>query len=547
MFSQARSLRHLRSNNQVQETILWLAVIFYGALIMIAPNFSPLEDFMLPGVIHENIYLSPFVFPEDGRFFPLTAQEFNLVSYFTNNPSGYYLAVFIQFVFFCYAYFLVVRRVGSNKFALFSLLFILLTPGAATAWFRLVIPERGSLLWFSLFLAMYFSYLDRPQWHRWILVVVCANLALYYKEPGFFMLGCFSASRLYFTRKECNSGTTSLDIALTISSFVFGIVYYSLIWSQRGEVLFSDVSHPSFFLFARAIVGFATSDPILFFMLPTFIGLRAWNIMKWKADPHPIYDSLLFAAGVYFLTFLALRMYQPYYLLPAYIFAIPALIFYFRQHALVNVQISRLLIMTSVFLVAFSSLPLSLHLISYYKYLSENYSSTLDFLASDIKNKSGGRHAIFLDGIRPQTNQDAYYTIGEFLQKKGLSTLQFDLKSDLAPSSYSQISRFKFRVDATSPYSVYRSPGVATMNAGDYLIVGPESRKKIDGLYLTRLTKETNLVYRTFSPLAIPNVSINNLLLTIATEKALEFIGYSSYKPSENWALMPNYYVYVRN
>jgi len=114
-------------------------------------------------------------------------------------------------------FFSLTRDITGGRVALAALLLLVFSPGFSEAWLRLLVPERGSLVFFIGFLWCYFRYEDRGHLAYATGALIAANVAMYYKEPGFIMLGTFAVVRLLSARLSKSDSTRIVDELLIVS------------------------------------------------------------------------------------------------------------------------------------------------------------------------------------------------------------------------------------------------------------------------------------------------------------------------------------------
>ena len=229
-------------------------------------------------------------------------------------------------------------------------------------------------------------------------------------------------------------------------------------------------------------------------------------------------------------------------MLPAYIFAVPALIYFFGQPETKTFFWKSTVFITALVLI-FNTLPTGLHYLTYYKYLPINFNKTLDFLVQNINSKYPSERAdIFMDGVDRGSGRGAYFVMAEFLQFKGLSEKRFDLKSNVETENISPLeSKIQF------PFTVFQRDEIDAIKSGDYLIVSPQSTKiNPSENYLESLKKDYDLVFQTRSPLAFPNINLKTLVKYLLSKRMSPAQKSGGALINENLMNWPNYYVFVK-
>ncbi len=527
----------------------------YVVLLLLNPQFAPIEEPRFFDSLQIGKYYPFEIHFEDARFNPLQSQEYNLVAMvLPATPFSYYIFNALQLLVFFLIFSRVLRWSTKNtKLIYLTLLLFLLSPGLNNVWFRLVVPERGVVFFVVLFIYFYLYYLKQNQEYSnnkstlmiiWINLL--ANLAIYYKEPVFLAIGVFTLLHLIISWKKSSFKVKILDILLLIGCLIFILVYFFVIYLNSGANNYAEVVASSSSIgVIRNILAYVFIDPILLFCLVPLAGWRFYRVLIKKRTPHPVYDAMLGAAIVYMAAIFKLNLQSSYYLLPVYIFAIPALLLFMTEtdEKLMARRWWQVALGIAIFLQVTSAVPLGLETLSEYKYIPINANLTMDFLVKDIKSKHPDRRInIFLDAIDRNSNGYHYSDFGQYLKYKGLTIQEFDLKSDLPSDNQSE-----WNPDPNSPYSVFQSEAVAKLSRGDYLIITPYSYKEVTDSYLKNMERDYKLLFRTHSRWAIPNIglerAIKYLLSKTLPEETREKMfrqGGKLFKP------IVDYYVFVR-
>jgi hypothetical protein len=486
-------------------------LVLYCVVLIARANFGVVDDHSFITTIFVGKWLDFFIIPGNGRFFPLDAQEYNLVSVMSNSAIAFYSfnaleLVIVVFIF--YKLFSLLTLSHKHWYLVFVVLgMLLLSPGFVTAWFRLFVPERNALFFFILFLFSYFNYQRKESVLTGLFGLLFANLALYYKEPGFLMLGTFVFCHLIFGWKVLKPNQKIFDFLLLGSSFIFILVYYFVVYRNIGKVLYGEIPYSQVLLFVKNIINYILIDPFLIFVLPLLIMYRIYLVCFKQSGKEPIYDSLLIASFVYVLVFLKLNMCAYHYLLPAYAFGITGMVYFlFKQEYLKHVFLK---VTVSIGLIIFFSslLPAGLHLISYYKNVPTNFQRTLDYLEAYIPTQNH-RVNIYLDGVNRGSNTEVYHSFIAFLNFRGLDDKAFDFKSDLASDNKLLFSAG----DPTSLYAVFQTNATTAPESGDLFILTPYSLKLFENRYLVEIGQHYELLYHAKSLIPIPNMSAKTLI-----------------------------------
>ncbi|PIR87919.1 MAG: hypothetical protein COU10_02075 [Candidatus Harrisonbacteria bacterium CG10_big_fil_rev_8_21_14_0_10_45_28] len=538
----------------------WLRLVFiifvaaYASLFLIGPFLGPTDDFYFLRTLQVGKPMLPysqsfpyFNFLSRGRFAPLGAMEYNLPAFFSASAFSYFLYHSIQFILLAVMLIFLISRVTSKKLLIYGIpILLFLTPEFTISFFRMQMTERIIIILFALLLLCYSLYLEKRK--IWYLLVgfIAANLVIYFKEPIFVVIGVFAVSYLFLSRKIADKKIKIFNGLLLLSSLAYAVIYYFHVYLHLGPVLYSSNPYNPLLVFIKNFLNYGFfSDPILILILLPMTAWRIYKIFIRRQESHPFYDSCLITASAYVLMFFALNMYGLHYLLPAYVLAIPALIYFLVQKK-EKMPFIKTAGFIAGFILIFNTLPSGIHYLTYYKYLPVNFNKTLAFLIQDIDSRHPNERVnIFLDGIDRGTGRDTYFILSEFLQFKGLSNLKFNLKSDIETKNASPLALIK-PGNPTPPFTVFETDKTDKIASGDYLVISPQTPKNINKPYLQSLNKDYELVFQTKSPLAFPNLNLKTLAKYFLSRKISQSQKEKGVMTNENLMQWPDYYVLIR-
>jgi hypothetical protein len=510
--------------------LLLVLLVGYPALMLLSAQFGPIDDHNFLGTLQAGKPMFSCVFPQQGRFYPLCAREYGLIALISAEPLWYHAFNALQYLLFA----LILRALFAELAApdqwRWALLVLSLSPGFVSAWFRLVVAERGALFFFSLSLLAYLRHSRCRTIGSLLAAWLSATCALFYKEPGFLMLGTFAVTRLAIGFRHQEKGTRRLDLLLSCSCLGFVAVYYAVVYLHRGDHLYGAMPGSPLRLLANVIFGYLLNDPLIVCLVIPLAGWRLCRLVLRKGAAEPVADPLLFGAAVYALAFWQLRLFQPYYWLPAYGFAVPALVLLWRRTAVFATPGWRRVLAAAALLQLLNAVPQALHLVSFQAYNGRNYQQALDVLAAQISRSRGAeRPVIFLAGVNRASGVELYESLAAFLLFRGIAPDRFDLRSDLPPDN-----PFLFAGgDRTRPFTAFHDAAPAQIGRGDYLLVTPYGRTGADAP-----EGEYGLVFRTRSPLAIPSLGLFPL--------ARYVVSRAKGDADVNILAWPDYYLYRR-
>lgn len=471
-------------------------VLAYLFVILWAPALGPLDDHELLGTLYAGKRLGFYMSPLNGRFYPLDAQELNLVAIFSTSPFAFYLVNAAQLVVIALFFFDLNRRLSDKTLALAALVFLLLTPGFANAWTRLQIPERGEIFFFTLMLWCYVRFQSTRGILPFLGVLAAANVALYYKEPAFLSIGTFGVARLVLEWRNRERTTRLLDVLLAASAAGFLLAYYLVIYRHHHDTaLYGQVAFSGLLVVVRGINDFAISDPLIMLGVPAMVLWRVFRILR-TGKTEPLADAMLVAALAYIPVFFLIGMLATsYYLLPTYAFALPAFCIYWRNRVPADRPLWRVGGAIVLVITLIGSLPLALFSLSFNKNVARNHSGAVAYLSKAIAAQPGNT-AIYIDGATPEKQSEIFFSLRRYLVAGGVPAEKFTLK----------------------PLMGWQAPGP---QAGDYLIISPFDFANTDAQSLGAMSGTWNLVFASHSPLAVPNLSLRVAVKYLATHYLL--------------------------
>ena len=499
--------------------IFFLFIVFYGFILIVGANFSVIDDHGLLSTLVIGKDMPFFIMPEIGRFFPLSGYEWSILSNISISPIFFYTYNTLQFFIITFLIFKILENIlnSNNKYInIYIILCLIFSPGFISAWLRLFVPERSELFFLIIFLYFFLKYQKEQKVIYLLIGLISANIALYYKEPAFLMLGSFAFLHLIFGWKEINFKQKIFDFLLMISSFIFILVYFFVVYLNKGETLYGTTTLNQFLQMAKNIFNMALSDPLIIFILLPLVLYRLYQIIKIRKIDY-LFDSMLFSSAIYVLVYIKLNMFAHHYLLPSYAFGLIAISYFiFKEQFYKKVLFKILGIITLIF-VLFSSLPTGLHLISHYKNVPNNFQKTLSFLQEYIaeNSKDGEKVSIFFDGVN-RNGGEVHHSFIKYLEFKGLNHNQFDIKSDENDNGILPI----VAENSEALYTILKQSTLSEIKSGDLLIVTPYTAKYIglEKKEMDKMSEKYALIYHAKSFLEIPNIGIKSIIKSIYRE-----------------------------
>ncbi len=535
--------------------IFFAAIIaVYALLFLVQPHLGPTDDFVFLRTLQVGkpllYFSSDFPYYDTwalGRFGLLSSLEYNLFWFFSDAPPAfwYFLYHAIQFAIFIYLFLKLLRAISQNKLLNYLIVFLLiLLPGFVLAWFRLQLPERNVIFFFTAFLLSYLLYHNERKTTYLALSILLANVAIYYKEISFAAVAAFSCIELFTLWKVHDIKTKLLNVALLASSFIYLGLYYIFVFSRSSLLYLPQGASNSLLSFVKNIANYAfSSDPFLILIVFPLALWRLYKILIKKSPLTPFYDALLAGAVGYAVIPMLLNLYGPYYLIPAYIFAIPAILHFAKGYSPRSLPpFFKVAGALTAFLLVFNTIPSGIHQLTYNKYLPYNFNTTLDFLVQDLRARESknqkGKPSIFLAGVDRGAGRGTYFILADYLHHRGIEDNEYDMKSAMAAAEpFSPVTKIQ------PPFTVFKAGPAEEPRQGDYLIVTPQATRDISEEYLLSLRKKYTLVFQTSSPFALPDLNLKTIVKQYLLKKSAN--GNTIIK-DENLLQLPDYYLFIK-
>ncbi len=531
------------------QVVMALFLVLYGVFIVLYANFSPTDDVVFLKTLMQGQTLIAWG-PDSvrlGRFAPFGAQEYNL-SVLLPLPASPYTLFSINLLQFAVtsALLIAVLRSITDRWVIITIVILgfCLLPGSTMSWFRLSVGERDIVFYLAIFVFAYLRFAETTLIGYLLGAFLAANAAIYCKEPMFLAIGALALSHLAGSWKTSDSRQRALDVSLMGSAMLFIILYYYLVYLHRGPHLYSDAQHDVVISSIKNLANYTLfSDAVIFLILWPLAAWRAYRVVASRGSAYDIHDSLLLAAVVYSGAYVALNIYQPYYLLPAYVFGIPALARFIIGGEM-RARIWKGAAALTLAVTIINTLPAGVHYLVRSKYLAANYNEMVEFLVQDIRSRSqpdGAR--IFLDGVDTRGGLAHYYILSEFLMYKGLRGSDFDLLSSVGPGCGNCPRSITWTV--TDRYTVYEDGPLPQPRRGDYLVVLADANMRVDENYLSSFEPDYQPVFHTTSRLNVPLITAKTALKYILLTKFIRHVD-EQVIVGRNLLNNPDYYVFVR-
>jgi hypothetical protein len=495
---------------------------FVSLFILWNPNhgFSDYES-QRAAIYAGELSLPTGIFLHLKRFYPAYLFEFKLIQLISDQIWPFFLFVALQYLTSTYLLSKLAIDQNIEKWRILALLVLItLTPAFANTWASVTGCERGIIFYLSIFIYSYSKYNQTRNKSWGMIAIISANIAIYYKEPVFIAILVFIMVRIAILYLNKHKKTSFIDFILIFCCASFISIYLAMIHLYGGVDSYGRMNAeqiPS----ALNILNYITNEPILGLIAFPIGVIRLRTILKYPEKADAFLDPLLFAGLGYASVFIALNMYAANYWAPIYLFTFLPILKY-TSLIIKNIK-SKIFNIGKIvvsLLIILNSIPLALHILTSQKINPSIEAAALDRLGEIIKEHEQNRKVnIFLDGITPELtahasdqkfDRDYYFNIGAHLKRRGLSEANFDLKSQIIRKDILYIPD---KISDHNNYSAYSSAIPSIPEAGDYLLITPES-----SIYRTNESFESMLPFyeilheSSASSASIPNFAVRNLI-----------------------------------
>jgi hypothetical protein len=298
----------------ISMTLFWEDFAWYGN--------SQFTEYSIRGIDFP-VYISP----EDGRFLPLSLQEFNVIGHFTKTVAGYHAFSILELLVLA-SILLVLCDELSVASRVFLITLALVVPSVVISFTGLIYTERDVIL-LLVCLALFVKLFEQNHSAWWaVAAVFSSQVMLYLKEPVFLLLLGFSASRLILRLRNFQTASwnvdrlrddeSRLDLCIAAVSILF-LVYYVIKMFPRtsakylvGHQLVSSMGSVAFYF---------SADPLAW-VFAAVVAIRMYRIFRGMAVPQLLWDGLACGGVVYFAAYIAMRLTRHYYVAPADLIAV---------------------------------------------------------------------------------------------------------------------------------------------------------------------------------------------------------------------------------
>jgi len=266
------------------------------------------------------------IFKNEGRFFPLGFQEFNLIRHFTDTVTGYHVLPTVQLLIVFYILLVLDESLSITARATLAVL-TLLTPSVLTSFNGLIFPERNVLFFLGCLLLSVrrFELTRSIAWA--VAAVVSAQIMIYYKETAFLLLLGFAIGRLIL---RCKNGhyakwdydrlwdkESRLDLCFALLAVLY-ILYYLAEMRFHGNMNYAETARQ---LRLELVLGYLRIDLLAWLFVAFAIG-RIFRVLRHQVASSLLWDGLAFGGVACFFAYLYLDIFGIYYLAPVDLIAV---------------------------------------------------------------------------------------------------------------------------------------------------------------------------------------------------------------------------------
>ena len=485
------------SNQFLLAVFCAVSLVALVALALTVDGLGPIDDHQFIRTIFQGKRFGAYVMPELGRFFPLTAQEYAFAArFFEPSPFLFQLINCIKIVLCGSFLFYCLTLTNASNFAVAALWgTVIFSIGFANSVFRYHVGEINALILILFFIstALINARATRPLSKKNNIIALTGTLAIvcafFYKELIFVFAVAFSAAEIFrHYRQRENKSSWHLW-----SLFCAGICYIVMYGYWRATN--STGSYANYHSASTLdVVGlFFKNDPFIFVILLPLTSFRIFAVLL-DAKRHTIYDSFLIAASSYVAAYLALGIFNTYYLLPAYGFAVCGIAGLLARRTAGTVS-SAIAVLTGA--LALNTLPTAVSDMQTLKAIANNHYSFIRSLSEWILLNplpNAKPRNLVLNEVNSGTGVEIIYSLKTFLTSFGVPNSAFNVK-------YTNVSDNKVISNA---YGVDEE-GIYAAGLNDVLIFNPYQQAVSPPALLTPSYLQ---IYRSTSDWTFPRRSV---------------------------------------
>jgi hypothetical protein len=418
-------------------------------------GFGPIDDHRFISTIFLGKDFGIYVMPELGRFIPLTSQEYVIASNIFGTSAHLFHIISAIKVFLCGGLLLLclVKIKASNATVVVLWVCAIFSIGLANATIRLQIGEINVLLlllgfiWAALTLDRTSHFSSTKRALTGFCGLTALALSFLYKELAFVFALAFGTAELVRYYRQTRHGVPWWPWGVVI----FGICYIAIYGAWR----FNQVtgSYTSFYSTTtwQVILKFCENDPFIIFIVLPLTAFRIFTVIR-HPNKHTIYDSFLIASSSFVGMYLVLGIYNTYYFLPAYSFAVCGVAGVLTNHPKFRIKV---LFLAGI--LCANTLPVAAADLQALKLIANNHDEFVRKISRWIKANplpSAIPRNVFLAGVSPGSGVEVLVSLKIFLTSLGVPE-QFVKIRATEPTNNPAISSFYgFGDDSKHPIEI---------------------------------------------------------------------------------------------
>jgi hypothetical protein len=401
-------------------TLLAVFLASYIAMTLAWEDFAYYDNSIFHLTTLKGHDLSLQISRGNGRFLPLSFQEFNLIRHFTDTATGYHMLPIAQLLIFACILLILDTELSITARAALAIL-ALLTPSILISFSSLEATERNFLFALAC-LVLCIKYFEQTQSIGWaVATVVCAQIMIYCKETAFLLLLGFAAGRLIL---RCRNGRHAgwdydrlwgregrLDLCLAALAMLFLLFYFAVMGIHGNMDYARQFRQP----LAEIELAWLRLDLLAWLFVAVVLG-RLYLILRHRAAPLLLWDGLAFGGVACFLAYQVLRMFNLRYMAPVDLIAV----LYVGRFAVLSWGKMRSWSKVATLTLAFTVVLQSVSLSTLAAFERKNTIHAKVEIASVVETRyqSGGGHAPRL--FFPFSNPYVIAEFGSYLNYRGV-------------------------------------------------------------------------------------------------------------------------------
>jgi len=266
------------------------------------------------------------MWPQEGRFFPLGLQEFNVLGHLSRTPAAYHSIAAVQLVMLAGILFAVLKECAVAWRALLVAA-VILTPSVVIPFTGLIYPERNVLFWLAI-LVLCLQRASSPRTSLYFIgCFVATHFLLYYKEPLVVLVVGYALARIWMdSRPNRNAQQPSwrefaekniVPLGMMVVAGIYSVLFVVFMFPfNRAGYIHKQSSDKR-----EVLLMFLRTDWLIT-LLVVVLAVRLARFLSAGERLEPLWDSLAVGALAFLVAILGVGIYRDYYLAPVDLIAI---------------------------------------------------------------------------------------------------------------------------------------------------------------------------------------------------------------------------------